>query len=562
MNPDIFFENFDLLAESPNGIQKLREMILQMAVQGKLVEQDPDYEPAEVLLERIMVEKERLVKEGKIRKSKALPPIEEDEISYYLPDNWKWVRLGEIIELISGQDRTPSEYNGEGIGIPYITGASNIQQNDLIINRWIAKSNTIAIKDDLLITCKGTVGTTIILENEQVHIARQIMSVRSHGLNNIKYIKVFIDGYVSFLVSSAKSLIPGISRNDILNIVFPLPPLEEQKRIVAKVDQLMALCDQLESLQQKKNESRIQLNNSALNKMLDAGSPEEFAEHWQLVCENFDLLYDDLDNLEMLRQEILQLAVQGKLVVQDGSDEPAGVLLEKIKAEKERLVKECKIKKSKALPKLKEDEIPYEIPKSWKWIRLGDMIQSMTNGIYKPAKYYSEDGIACLRMYNINSGKINLINLKRMLLDKSELEQYGLEKGDLLVNRVNSRELVGKAGVFEDIQEPCIFESKNIRVRLMERTALQHYVNFLFQTSNVRKVFEGDAKQTCGQASINQPQIANIPLPLPPIEEQRRIVSKVNQLIELCDQLEAKVKQTQSAGELMVEAVASNLLET
>jgi type I restriction enzyme S subunit len=261
-----------------------------------------------------------------------------------------------------------------------------------------------------------------------------------------------------------------------------------------------------------------------------------------------------------LRKAILQLAVQGKLVRQDANDEPAAVLLERIKAEKERLVKEKKIKVAKALLPIKGDEWPYELPKEWKLARLGELVESMTNGIYKPSKYYSDNGIACLRMYNIQRGKINYLNLKRMLLEDDEIERYRLVSGDLLVNRVNSRELVGKAGVINLFEESLIFESKNIRVRFIICEELPEYINILFQTREVREVFEGDAKQTCGQASISQPQVAGIITPLPPLNEQKRIVARVDQLMALCDELEVKIEQSQTDGEKLMEAVVGELI--
>ncbi|NPE29798.1 hypothetical protein HNV12_17920 [Methanococcoides sp. SA1] len=251
-------ENFDLLYDNLDNVEKLKQAILQLAVQGKLVEQDANDEPADVLLEKTKAEKEHIIRDKKIKKQKLFPLIIKDETPFEIPENWDWVRLGEVIELVSGQDKKPSDYNDNGNGIPYITGASNIQQNDLLINRWISKSNTIAIKNDLLLTCKGTVGKTLILKHEKVHIARQIMALRPYYWNNVKYIQLFMNSYVVFLKSSAKSMIPGISRDDVLNIIFPLPPIEEQKRIVAKVDQLMSLCDQLEEkIKQAQSDSEI-----------------------------------------------------------------------------------------------------------------------------------------------------------------------------------------------------------------------------------------------------------------------------------------------------------------
>jgi len=277
-----------------------------------------------------------------------------------------------------------------------------------------------------------------------------------------------------------------------------------------------------------------------------------------------DKLFHELEsqngNINNLRQAILRLAVRGKLVCQDPNDEPVSELLKKIKAEKEKLIKEGKIKKQKPFPPIDVDEMPYKIPKEWRWVRFGQLINSMTNGIYKPSKYYSENGVGCLRMYNIQDGRFNLINLKRMILTEQELEQYRLEKNNLLVNRVNSRELVGKTAIIDELIEPLIFESKNIRVCCSENSVFPYYANIFMRTREVRSAFEGDAKQTCGQASISQPQIASLLLPLPPLAEQKGIVAKVDDLMALCDRLEEKLQQSLTDSDKLMASVVHHLL--
>ena len=223
---------------------QLKKSILQAAVQGKLVEQDPNDEPASALLERIRAEKELLLKEGKIKKEKPLPPITDEELPFDVPENWEWVRLGALIQLISGQDMTPDKYNVNNCGTPYLTGASNIENERVLINRWTPEPKSIAIQGDLLLTCKGTVGAMAFFCCEAGHIARQIMAIRMGSLLCNKYVKIFLETYVATLKATAKSMIPGISRDDVLNALIPLPPLAEQQRIVAKCEELLAMVEQ------------------------------------------------------------------------------------------------------------------------------------------------------------------------------------------------------------------------------------------------------------------------------------------------------------------------------
>ena len=236
----------------------LKKSILQDAVQGKLVPQNPNDEPASVLLERIRAEKRRLIKEGKIKKDKhesvifrrdnshyeKLDGVErciDGEIPFEIPDNWGWVRFGTVIELQSGQDMTPDKYNDNRKGIPYITGASNIENGKVLINRWTESGRAFAYCKDILLTCKGTVGTMAILQEPQVHIARQIMAIRPVADLDVYYIQLVLDTLVENLKSAAKSMIPGITREDVLKSLFPVPPISEQHRIVQRIEELLPL---------------------------------------------------------------------------------------------------------------------------------------------------------------------------------------------------------------------------------------------------------------------------------------------------------------------------------
>lgn len=235
-----------LTALSTTFPEALKKSILQEAVQGKLVPQNPDDEPASVLLERIRAEKQELIKQGKIKKNKNESVIiTRDKIPYEIPDSWVWCTLGSIINLVSGQDFNSCDFNAEEKGIPYLTGASNIIDKKIILNRWTDKPRCIANCGDLLIVCKGAgVGKMCILAEKKVHIARQIMSVQS-TIVDIRYIKIFLRHNLILLRKSMQGVIPGISRDIILSMLLPLPPLAEQKRIVEKIEELMTFCEKL-----------------------------------------------------------------------------------------------------------------------------------------------------------------------------------------------------------------------------------------------------------------------------------------------------------------------------
>ena len=239
--------------------ERLKKSILQEAVQGKLVPQDPSDEPAEALLERIRAEKQLLIKEGKIKKDKhesvifrrdnshyeKLDGVEcciDDELLFEIPENWCWVRFGTAITLLSGTDFAPDEYNSVGKGVAYITGASNIVDSQILVNRWTETPRQIAHEGDILLVCKGSgYGKTVICNIEQAHIARQIMAVQKCNLLDMQYVKLFLDSSFDLLKTKGQGVIPGIDRTSVLHLLFPLPPLTEQQRIVQRIEELLPL---------------------------------------------------------------------------------------------------------------------------------------------------------------------------------------------------------------------------------------------------------------------------------------------------------------------------------
>lgn len=283
-------EVISLLESQKEVVSQLKQSILQEAIQGKLTEewrahrqsQQPPLEPASELLKRIQAEKARLIKEKKIKKDpstslragKPLPPITESEKPFELPEGWEWCRLGEVIELISGQDFDKAYFSEKpSSGIPYLTGASNLQDGKVILNRWTNIPSSIALRGDLLLTCKGSgVGKMAFLNEERAHIARQLMAIRGEYVS-LDYVKFLLSTNVESFQGQAKSLIPGIDRGMVLNTAFPLPPTEEQKAIVEKVESLMEKCRALEE-EISQSEQHAQMLMQAVLKEAFEGAPD------------------------------------------------------------------------------------------------------------------------------------------------------------------------------------------------------------------------------------------------------------------------------------------------
>jgi type I restriction enzyme S subunit len=535
------FDNFDILAQAPGGIKKLREMILQLAVQGKLVPQNPKDEPASILLEKIKKEKELLLKEGKIKKQKPLEPIKENQIPYKLSDSWEWCRLNKIVKLLGdGLHGTPN-YDSTGEYF-FING------NNLIDGKIIIKSNTKTVshseytkyKKDLntntvLVSINGTIGNVAFYNSEHVMLGKSACYFNLFNKINKYYAKIVIKSsyFIKYVLSKATgSTIKNVSLRTMRELPFPLPPLSEQKRIVAKVDSLMALCDDLEKQQQEKTEKKLKFNKASLHELHSSTTKQTFNKNWNHITKNFDLLYNTQENVDDLKQTILQLAVQGKLVPQNPNDEPASILLEKIKKEKERLLKEGKIKKQKPLEPIKESEIPFALPEGWLWVRLGTILY-------------------------ITSGK----NLTSKQMQAGEIPVYGgngvtgyhntfnIGKKTLVIGRVGfycgSIHITPEKAWVTDNAFRTVFPEQNINI---------DFLSILLRTFDLKL-----NENATAQPVISGKKIYPILLSLPPFTEQKRIVVKVDSLMALCDQLSQMIVDKEKHNENLLNSVVSQI---
>jgi len=484
--------------------KQLRQKILDLAIRGQLVPQDSNDEPASVLLEKIRAEKQTLIEQKKIKKDKKssyitcdLSPYQKytehfadgsskditDEIPFDIPENWAWCRLGEIINLLSGQDLNSKEYNDIRKGIPYITGASNFSKNKLEINRWTEFEKNIAKKGDILITCKGTIGEMTILEIDKVHIARQLMSIDTI-INNQKYILYFLTFKLKEIQQKANGLIPGINREDILLQIIPLPPLSEQRRIVEKIEELLALVDDLE------------------------------ANKTDLQC-----------YIKQAKSKVLEMAIRGELVPQNPEDEPASVLLERIK-------KEQKSSKSKGKTTAHNTHYEEELPKNWAKTTLGECFEWGSGGTpTSSVKKYYDGNIPWLVIGDLNDNYINTS-------DKT-ITQFGLEnssaklvpKGTLLLAMYGSIGKLGIAGMSLATNQAIAFalENKEINTKYL-------FYYLLSVRSNLNLLGKGAT-----QKNISQSVIKDFHFPLPPLAEQHRIVEKIEHIFAVLEELEENI---------------------
>lgn len=550
------------------GINKLRELILELAVRGKLVPQDPDDEPASVLLEKIAEERNYLVKGKKIKKPKKLPAITGEEEPFVLPIGWEYVRLNDLGEW--GAGATPSRQHPEYYGgeIPWFKSgelaSDYISDSEEHVTKLALEKSSLRYNKvgDVLIAMYGaTIGKTSILQVPATTNQAVCACTPFTGFINT-YLLLLLKAYKSrFVGMGAGGAQPNISREKLVATVVVLPPTNEQHRIVAKVNELMALCDQLEQQQTDSLTAHQTLVETLLNALVRPEPDEEgaaattnFEQAWQRITEHFDTLFTTEHSIDQLKQTILQLAVMGKLVPQNPDDEPASELLKKVVAEKAKLVNDGKIKKQKALPPIEEGEQPFILPEGWVWCRLGEIIvirggKRVSNG-YKlltmPTPYIY------IRVSDMKNGSIDDSDLHYIDSDmRSKIRQYIITKDDLYMTIVGAT--IGKCGLVPDK-----FDQMNLTENAARLTPLgeiiKRYLHQLLESVFCQEQFFDKTKQV-GVQKMALNRLATTIVPLPPLAEESRIVAKVDELMAICDTLKARLQEAQTTQVHLADAI-------
>lgn len=544
------------------GIKKLRELILELAVRGKLVPQDPSDEPASVLLERIAAEKADLMKDGKIKKSKPLPDIDEHEKLFDLPQGWEWSRLGAISETNTGYAFKSSEYKSDGIFVLRVTNINQDSTIDTADAKYISKSAAettyknfkLSVGDVLLVMVGGSLGKIGIVSTEVLPavLNQNIWKFKIFG-NLPKDFFIYGIRYINKKQIVITSSTHGhLSQGDYLSKLFPLPPLAEQYRIISKVDELMLLCDQLEQQTETSIDAHATLVEVLLATLTDSADANELAQNWARVSEHFATLFTTEQSIEALKQTLLQLAVMGKLVPQDPNDEPAAVLLEKIAAEKEQLIKDKKIKKEKPLPPIGDDEKPFELPQGWEWVRVGDTGVCVTGRTPKTSNPVFFNG----EIPFIGPGQITKSG--EILDSDNTLTKEGLEHsteaitGDILMVCIGGS--IGKAAI-SNAQIAFNQQINSVRPLLMSN-------EFLFFSMTTDDFHQRLIEKSTGSATpiINKGKWETLLVSVSPLAEQYRIVEKLNELMQMCDQLKDKLQQSQETQVQLTDALIDQAL--
>ncbi|WP_341939500.1 restriction endonuclease subunit S [Marinimicrobium sp. C2-29] len=530
------------------GIKKLRELILELAVRGKLVPQDPNNEPASELLKQVEEEKARLVREEKIKKPRKLPKVSVEDSPFSLPNGWEWERLGNILNVLNG--RAYKKHEMLKTGTPLLRVGNLFTSKEWYYSDLELEPEKYIDSGDLIYAWSASFGPFIWNGGKAIyhyHIWR--LDIFRGDLTT----KGYLYNYLSEVTESIKASGNGIAmihmtKDKMELLPIPVCPVEEQCRIVAKVDELMALCDHLENQTEQSLDAHATLADTLLDALTQAQSAEELAENWQRLEQNWDLLFPASiageRAIDKLKQTILQLAVMGKLVPQDPNDEPARELLKRIKEEKERLIKEKVIKKQKPLPPISDDEKSFELPEGWEWCRTDDFCEGITSGSTPPKTEFSEvEGVPYLKVYNIRSQNIDFYYRPQYISDgyhKNKLSKSRLFPGDVVMNIVGPP--LGKVAIVPDTFPEWNCNQAIVFFRPIEK-ALNRYLYLYIQAGTFLDSIE--LIGTAGQDNISVTKSRSMLIPLPPLREQEAIAERVDKLLSLCDELKERLQDAQ-----------------
>ncbi|HCR7259291.1 TPA: restriction endonuclease subunit S [Shigella flexneri] len=494
------------------GIKKLRELILELAVRGKLVPQDPNDEPASDLLKRIAAEKAELVKQGKIKKQKPLPEISEEEKPFELPEGWEWVHLPDIYCSISESSRKikSSEILPEGKypvieqSQEFISGYCN---NECLL---IKLNNPVIVFGDHTRNIKF-IDFDFVVGADGVKILSPILICERFFFWQLRSFKLDVRGYARHF--------------KVLNsCLFALPPIAEQERIVEKVSSLMSLCDQLEQQSLTSLDAHQQLVETLLGTLTDSQNTAELAENWARISEYFDTLFTTEASVDALKQTILQLAVMGKLVPQDPNDEPASELLKRIAQEKAQLVEEGKIKKQKPLPPISDEEKPFELPEGWEWCRIGNIV-NIKSELVSPKDY--------LNLYQVAPDIIEKGTGR--VISKRTVKESGVKgpnsrfyKGQIVYSKI--RPSLSKVFLAE-YNGLCSADMYPLDCYINPNYLLKYILSIPF-LMQVKK-----AENRIKMPKLNSDSFYNIIVAIPPYNEQQAIFDKINSIEAVCNGL-------------------------
>jgi len=554
VTPHEFLQQFGTLAESPQGVPKLRELILELAVRGKLTERADNDEPVPHLLDRIKVRRDELVADGVIRA--RIPTRARNLPDAPLPVGWEWHQFGDLTFNRDG-DRVPvrsSDRENQAKTYDYY-GASGVIDK---VENYIFDQPLLLIGEDGANLINRATPIAFIAEgkywvNNHAHVVDAISREMLEYLR-VYFASISLEPYITGMAQ------PKMNQAQMNSIPIAVPPIQEQHRIVAKVDELMGLCDRLEAVQGERRGVRVRLNRASLDRLTSSSTARGGAVSaaWQRVCDHFEVLYDTPETLPDLRQTILQLAVQGKLVPQNPNDEPAINDVSDIEAEKKALIEARKLRQNHVSEIEATRSLQYDVPDSWRWFPFGDVVFFQEGPGIRNWQFRTE-GVKLLNVQNIVGEELVLENTDRHVSNEEFEEKYkhfAVENGDILF--ASSGGSWGKTAWFEDPGYTVMLNTSMIRLKFFSKRCVDEYLMLFLRTVFFRTQME---IQLVGmQPNFGSTHLGRVYIPLPPLSEQKRIVSKVTHLLSQVTRLESTLTRREATRTQLLTAAIHALL--
>jgi len=563
MNADRLLALYEQVADAPDAIARLRSLVLDLAIRGKLVAQNPTDEPASEQLKRIAAAKQTFPSTGRIRNTKVADPSLTG-LSFPLADGWAQASLAELVRVLNGRAYKKSELLDTGT--PVLRVGNLFTSVHWYYSNLELEDDKYCDKGDLIYSWSASFGP-FIWDGSKVIFHYHIWKLPLFSEADLE--KQFLYLFLLQKTREIKDAGRGISmvhmtKEKMEQLAVPLPPLAEQRRIVAKVDELMALLDRLEAARTTREATRDRLTAASLTRLTAPDTEaEDFPSHARFALDALPALTARADQVKALRQTILNLAVRGKLVEQDAADEPASELLERIAFERTQLVQQGHIAKSKPVIAVKEEEQPYSLPTRWFWSRLGALVLDSDAGWSPKTEGHARDGDnwGVLKVSAVSWDQFDSSANKQVLPGTKPRLQAQVHQGDFLISRANTAELVAKAVLVTEEPRNLMMSDKIVRLRLAAECDHRFALLVNNYADYARSYYAVSATGvSASMKNVSRGVILSLPVPLPPLAEQQRIVAKVDALMALCDRLEAALATADTNRAKLLEALLHEAL--
>lgn len=549
MDAKSFLDNFTTIADAPGGIQRLRDLALDLAVLGRLVEQDSTDDSAAVGLASVRLEKGDTLASS-IRGGETTPRVPRaDERDGHLPDGWKWARIDDTGEYVNGLAFTNSDWKQSGVPIIRIQNLTNPAVPFNYADGPFP-DDRMAHDGDILVSWSATLNAFRWNRGDGVvnqHIFKVIPDKRVVTPDFLFHLLRHSIRVMAESEAAHGLVMQHINRGPFLTYVVAVPPIFEQQRIVAKVDELMGLCDELATRQQRRQRANARFRASALHALTEAATPADLRQAWERASTNWPALTQRRDGILDLRETIVQLAVEGRLVRQESHDEPAAMILEECCRRKADLVKAGGRSRSDLEP-VSDDDLPFKVPAGWALARL-DLWCDIGGGLAKGRKLTNRatTTLPYLRVANVKAGYLALDEVKLIEVPLDEVDRYSLQAGDVLLTEGGDWDKLGRSAIWTGEIDPCLHQNHVFRARTLGSGPRPEWISLFTNSEAGRTYFQSKAKRTTNLASINMTELRSMPLPVPPLAEQDRILRRVAEMAVALDDVEASLQRRDDA---------------